>query len=93
MSGKSDLFVMVLGLSRWYITEALVRAEYLQEAMEDLERWQTRIAESPRHRIPYLRALAVLAHAQGKTERAASALEEAQEIARRLNLAGDGDYL
>ncbi|HEY6539568.1 MAG TPA: AAA family ATPase, partial [Ktedonobacteraceae bacterium] len=91
VSGKSDLFVMVLGLSRWYITEALVRAGYMQQALADLNRWQARIAESPRHSIPYLRAVAVLAHAQGETDRAASALREALEIARTLHLAEGGE--
>jgi DNA-binding SARP family transcriptional activator len=89
VNGKSDLFVMVFGLSRWYITEALLRAGYIQLAIEDLERWQARIEESPRHRIPYLRAIAVLAHAQGQADRAAVALEEALSIAQALHLAGE----
>jgi tetratricopeptide (TPR) repeat protein len=87
--GKSDLFVMALGLSRQHITEALIRAGYMQEAQEDLNRWQARIAESPRHRIPYLRAVAALAQAQGETDRAEKALEEAREMGRRLGIMED----
>ena len=87
--GKSDLFVMALGLSRQYITEALLRAGHMQEAIEDLHSWQARITESPRHRIPYLHAVAALAQAQGDTDSTASALEEAREMEGRLKLAED----
>ena len=80
---------MVLGLSRQYIIEALLRAGHMQEALEDLNRWQARIAESPRHRIPYLHAVAALAKAQGEAGRAESALEEAREMGRMFDLTGD----
>ncbi len=68
-TGKSDLFVMAFGLSRWYVTEALVHAGYISLASEDLERWKNRVEQSPRHRIPYLRAVAVLPTLRGKLTR------------------------
>lgn len=87
--GKSNLFVLVFGLSRWYVTEALVRAGHIQLAIEDLDRWKARIGESPRHRIPYLRAQAVLVRAQGQNDRATIALREALSIAQSLHLVGE----
>ena len=47
-NGKSDLFVMVFGLSRWYVTEALARTNHLELATEDLACCKARIEESPR---------------------------------------------
>ncbi len=88
-SGKSNLFVMVFGLDRWYVTEALVRGGYIALATEDLERWKKRIEQSPRHRISYLRAVAVLARAQGQIEEAMLALQEALAIAQELRLEGE----
>jgi tetratricopeptide (TPR) repeat protein len=84
--GKSDLFVLVFGLRRWYVTEALVRAGQVELATEDLARWKARVEESLRHRISYLRAVALLARAQGQNERATTALQEALAIARAVHL-------
>lgn len=89
VNGKSDLFVLVFGLSRWYVTEALIRAGHIELAAQDLERWQARIEESTRHHIPYLRAVAALAFAQGENERAKDALREAAGLARELRLKGE----
>jgi len=89
VNGKSDLFVLVFGLSRWYVTQALIRAGHIELAAQDLERWKARIEESTRHHIPYLRAVAALAFAQGKNERAKDALREAVELARKLGLKGE----
>ena len=88
-TGKSDLFVMAFGLDRRYVTEALVRAGYTSLASEDLERWKSRVEQSPRHRIPYLCALAVLARAQGQADLAVAALQEALSIAQALHLPGE----
>lgn len=85
-TGKSDLFVLVFGLRRWYVTEALVRAGQVELATEDLARWKERVEESLRHRISYLRAVAILARAQGQNDRATTALQEALAFARALHL-------
>lgn len=66
-----------------------MHAGYISLASEDLERWKNRVEQSPRHRIPYLRAVAVLAHAQGQTDQAMVALREALSIAQALHLAGE----
>ena len=86
VNGKSDLFVLVFGLSRWYVTEVLIRAGHVELAAQDLEHWKARLEESTRHHIPYLRAVAALALAQGEKERARAALQEAAELTRRLGL-------
>ncbi len=86
VNGKSDLFVLVFGLSRRYLTEVLIRAGHVELAAQDLEHWKARLEESTRHHIPYLRAVAALALAQGEKERARAALQEAAELTRRLGL-------
>jgi DNA-binding SARP family transcriptional activator len=85
-TGKSNLFVLAFGLSRWHVTEALLRSGQVQLAIEDLERWKARIEESPRHRISYLHAVAVLAHTQGRNDSAIAALQEALALAQALQL-------
>ena len=47
------------------------------------------IKENRRYRIPYLRALAVLAHARGDTAGAITHLEEARAVAEELDLDGE----
>jgi len=86
VTGKSDLFVMVFGLSRWYVTEALLRAGHVQLATEDLERWEARVDESTRHRIPYLRAIAIFASFKKQKGLNTVALQEALTIAQSLRL-------
>ena len=87
--GKSHLFVLVFGLSRWYVTEALIRAGHMDLAIDDLGRWRARVEESPRHRIPYLRAVAMVAQSQGQAEEAHAALQEALSLAHKLQLVSE----
>ncbi len=92
-TGKSDLFMLEFGLSRWYMTEALLRSGHVQLAAEDLARWKARIGESPRHRIPYLRAVAILARFQGQNASASTALQEALALARALQLESEQEEI
>lgn len=86
---RSASFVMVFELSRWYVTEALIRAGYLERAREDLERWRARIEECFRHHIPYLRAVAALADAEGEPDKARAALREALSLAQEQGIVSE----
>ncbi len=71
-------------LAHWYETEALVRAGDMERAARDVQYFGERIGMSKRYRIPYLRALAVLAHYRSEIEQAIEHLQEA-----RTALGGD----
>jgi hypothetical protein len=58
-------------------------------ATEDLARWKARVEESLRHRIPYLRTVAVLTRAQGQNDLAVNALQEALSIVQSLHLVSE----
>lgn len=81
--------IVYVGLIRWYETEALVRAGEAERAAADVRHFGEDIKENRRYRIPYLRALAVLAHAQGDTAGAITHLEEARAVAEELDLDGE----
>jgi hypothetical protein len=76
-------------LAHWYGTEALVRAGESERAARDAAYFGERISSSRRYRIPYLRALAVLAHYRGEGERAIEHLQEAGRLAQEIDLPGE----
>ena len=53
-------------LTLWHLTETLVRAHEMERATEDVQYFGERLGGSRRYRIPYLRALAVLAQYHGE---------------------------
>jgi predicted ATPase/DNA-binding SARP family transcriptional activator len=73
----------------WYQTEALLRAGQHELAARDVEYYGRLVGESRRYRIPYLRALAVLALQIQKIEQAISGLQEAAQLAREIGLPGE----
>lgn len=76
-------------LASWYQTEALVRAGQTERAIEDVRYFGTLIGESRRYRIPYLRALAVLALHTNEIEKAIESLQEAARLAEEIGLPGE----
>ncbi|HEY6542748.1 MAG TPA: AAA family ATPase, partial [Ktedonobacteraceae bacterium] len=76
-------------LAHWYETEALVRAADSERAARDVAYYGERVSSSRRYRIPYLRALAVLAHYRGEVERAIEYLQEARRLAEEIGLPGE----
>ena len=80
---------LYMGLTRWYETEALVRAGEIERAIEDVQRFETYFGKSRRHRIPYLRSLAVLAQYQGEIALAIVHLREAAKLAKEFGLPGE----
>jgi tetratricopeptide (TPR) repeat protein len=80
---------LYMGLTRWYETEALVRAGEVERAVEDVQRFETYFGKSRRHRIPYLRSLAVLAQYRNEIEQAIEHLQEAAALAEEIGLPGE----
>lgn len=80
---------LYMGLTRWYETEALVRAGEIERAIEDVQRFETYFGKSRRHRIPYLRSLAVLTQYRGEIGLAIGHLHEAAELAEKIGLPGE----
>ena len=80
---------LYMGLTRWYETEALVRAGEIERAVEDVQRFETYFGKSRRHRIPYLRSLAVLAQYRGEIDLAIDHLREAAKLAEEIGLPGE----
>lgn len=80
---------LYMGLTRWYEIEALVRAGETERAIEDVQRFETHFGKSRRHRIPYLRSLAVLAHYRGEIDLAIEYLHEAANVAEEIVLPGE----
>lgn len=77
-----------LGACRWLEIQALLRSGEIDRASEDLRLFGQRFGTSPRHRIDYLRASAVLALHHGAIEQARTGLHEAAELAAALGLRG-----
>ena len=73
----------------WHQTEALVRAGEIEPATEDARHYTELTGGSPRYRLPYLRAQAVLAQASGEITVAATYLEEAAALAGEIGLPGE----
>ncbi len=80
---------LYMGLTRWYEIEALVKAGEIERAVEDVQHFDIHFGRSRRHRIPYLRSLAVLAHYRGEIDLAISHLREAANIAEEIGLPGE----
>jgi predicted ATPase len=78
-----------VGLTRWHITEALLRAGEVDSAAEDIRRFGEQIGDDRRYRIPYLRGLAVLAQSRGETEQAVTYLQESATLSEDLGLPGE----
>lgn len=77
---------LYMGLTRWYEMEALVRAGEVERAVDDVLHFETHFGKSKRHRIPYLRSLAVLAHYRGEIDLAIDHLREAAKLAQEIGL-------
>lgn len=80
---------LYMGLTRWYEIEALVSAGEIELAVEDVQHFETYFGKSRRHRIPYLRSLAVLAQYRGEIELAIDHLHEAAKLAEEIGLPGE----
>jgi tetratricopeptide (TPR) repeat protein len=89
LAHRTDFFVASTKLTLWYETEALLRAGEIERATEDVRRYGERIGTSRRYRIPYLRALAVLARYRGETDQAIAYLQEAAQLAEEIGLPGE----
>jgi DNA-binding SARP family transcriptional activator/tetratricopeptide (TPR) repeat protein len=76
-------------LDRWYETEALVRAGETERAAEYVRRFGESIGTSRRYRIPYLRAVAVIAEHRGEFDQATRHLQEAAGLAEEIGLPGE----
>jgi DNA-binding SARP family transcriptional activator len=80
---------LFIGLTRWYEIEALVKAGEIERAVEDVRGFEMHFGRSRRHRIPYLRSLAVLAQSQTKFGLAIDHLKEAAQVAEEIGLPGE----
>ncbi len=89
LESRTDTIVLSTKLALWYEIEALVRAGELERATEDVERFGERIGSSRRYRIPYLRALAVLAKSRGEFKEATQHLQEAARLSEEIGLPGE----
>jgi tetratricopeptide (TPR) repeat protein len=89
LNTRGDSLYLYVGLTHWYKIEALVRAGDVESALEEVGHFAERIGDSRRHRIPYLRSLAVLAMSRGEMEKAAQHLQEAGALAEEIDLPGE----
>ena len=89
LENRCDFILMSSKRSYWYETEALVRAGRLELAAQDAVRYGATIGSSRRYRIPYLRALAIVAEARGSTDEALGHLQEAATLAEAIGLPGE----
>lgn len=92
LNNRRDSLYLYIGLAHWHKTEALVRAGDMAYALEEVKHFAERIGNngsSQRHRIPYLRSLAVLAMSRGKLDKAAQHLREAVALAEDMGLPGE----
>ncbi|HEY3232683.1 MAG TPA: AAA family ATPase, partial [Roseiflexaceae bacterium] len=76
-------------LTLWHQIEALARAGEIERATEDVRGYGQRLGHSPRYRIPYLRALAVLAEHRREFDQAIEHLREAAQLAETIGLPGE----
>lgn len=89
IESRTDTIVLSTKLVMWYEIEALVRAGEMERATEDVRCFGERIGSSRRYRIPYLRALAVLAQYRGEIGVAIGRLHEAALLAEEIGLPGN----
>jgi tetratricopeptide (TPR) repeat protein len=76
-------------LTLWHQTEALARAGEIAHAAEDVIGYGAQLGHSPRSRIPYLRAQAVLAQHRGEVAMAIEHLRAAAQLAEEIGLPGE----
>jgi len=76
-------------LAHWYETEALLRAGDIERATRDAQYFGELIGTSKRYRIPYLRALAVLAQYRREIGQAIEHLQEAGQFSEEIGLPGE----
>jgi tetratricopeptide (TPR) repeat protein len=81
--------MILLDFSPQYETEALLRGGDGSQARAEVHRIGERLGPSPRFRIPYLQAVAVLAAWEGHREQAIGHLLEAARLAADLGLPGE----
>lgn len=81
--------LVVADFSRWYETEALLRAGRNDEVRQDTRRFGKRVGTNRRYRLPYLRALAVQARWDDDTDLALEYLREAATLALDIGLPGE----
>ena len=86
---RTDTFLHFTKLTLWCQTEAFVRAGEIERATEDVRRFGACIGSSRRYRIPYLRALAVLAKFHGELHQPTKYLQEAARLAEEIGLPGE----
>jgi tetratricopeptide (TPR) repeat protein len=89
LNTREALLHLYTGLTLWYETEALVRAGDIERATRDAQYFGERIGASRRYRIPYLRALAILAQARGEIDQALEYLQEAVQLSEEIGLPGE----
>ena len=75
--------------TRYYETEALLRAGDHARAQADVRRLAEHVGTNRRYRLVYLRMRALLNRAAGDHAAAASILSEALSLAREMNLPGE----
>jgi DNA-binding SARP family transcriptional activator len=76
-------------LTLWHQTEILARDGEIDRATEDVRGYGQRLGHSPRYRIPYLRALAVLSEHRHEFDQAIEHLREAARLAETIGLPGE----
>lgn len=86
---RSDTFLFSTQFTFWYQIEALIRANEVERAAGEVQRFGERIGNSRRYRIPYLRALAVVAKERGESDAAIGYLQEAATLAEEIGLPGE----
>jgi len=84
-----DYTILHGGLARWHETKALLLGGSTEQAREDVRRFGERAGNKRRYRIPYLRALAVLAQWDNELDQAIAHLEAARDLAEQLGLPGE----
>jgi tetratricopeptide (TPR) repeat protein len=76
-------------LTLWHQAEALARVGEIARAAEDVRDYGERLGHSPRYRIPYLRAQAVLAQHRGEIAMAIEHLRAAAQLAEAIGVPGE----
>jgi hypothetical protein len=89
LAARAQHSACYVGRTRWCETEALVRAGELAQAVDDVQRFGARVGGSPRLRIAYLRAQAVVDLAHRQLTQAIDGLEAARKLAQACDLVGE----
>lgn len=89
LNARGGSIQLYTGLTLWYETEAFLRAGERERAAEQVQHFGTHIGTGLRYRIPYLRALSVLARFQGEIDAAIEHLQEAARLAEEMGLPGE----